>query len=217
MAKTVYSLVLSAEVVAAVDVLAAREGKSRSALVNHILAEYACLSTPEKQQREIVCAVEKNAADEGFRTSISAGGTLTLRTALRYKYNPAVSYVLEMDLAPGGLGNLRVALRTQNQQLQTQLQHFFTLWNQLEGANLPQPPPGQAYSHEGQRYVRALRRPHTHQTGQQAGEAIAAYVSLLDNCLKTFFDFADSGEAARQAATRLYLQTLPGLGFVLDL
>lgn len=217
MAKTVYSLVLSEEVVAAIDGLAAQHGWSRSALINHILAEYANLSTPEKRTRNIVEAVEKTSEEHGFRTAVSAGGMLTLRTALRYKYNPAVSYVVELEENPASMGELRVSLRTQNAALQAQLQHFFALWNELEQTNLPQPPPRQPYNCTQQRYVRALRRGTTEKTAEQCGQEIAAYVALLDDCLKTFFDYTTSAQLAQQEASRLYLQGLQSLGEALEL
>ena len=42
MKKSVYSLVLSDDVVAAVDRTAYQQGVSRSAMINQILAEYVC-------------------------------------------------------------------------------------------------------------------------------------------------------------------------------
>ena len=49
MSKSLYSLILSDEVIARIDRLATRQGTNRSALVNRILAEYCSMVTPEKR------------------------------------------------------------------------------------------------------------------------------------------------------------------------
>ena len=53
MKKSVYSLVLSDEIVDAVDILAYKNGTSRSAMVNSILANYVSYKTPEMRLGEI--------------------------------------------------------------------------------------------------------------------------------------------------------------------
>ena len=58
MKKSVYSLVLSDDVVEAVDRAAYQNGLSRSAMVNQILADYVSYTTPEKRMREIFSQVE---------------------------------------------------------------------------------------------------------------------------------------------------------------
>ena len=59
MKKSVYSLVLSDDVVEAVDRAAYQNGLSRSAMVNQILADYVSYTTPEKRMREIFSQVER--------------------------------------------------------------------------------------------------------------------------------------------------------------
>jgi metal-responsive CopG/Arc/MetJ family transcriptional regulator len=58
MKKTLYSLMLSDDVVQAVDA-AHRMGTSRSNLVNQILAEYVSVPTPERRISDIFTAIEK--------------------------------------------------------------------------------------------------------------------------------------------------------------
>lgn len=53
MKKSLYSLMLSDEVVREIDVAAHRLGTNRSALINRILAEYASVTTPEKRINDI--------------------------------------------------------------------------------------------------------------------------------------------------------------------
>ena len=53
MSKSVYSLVLSDDVVAQIDCAAYALGTSRSNLINQVLAEYVSLITPEKRRKDI--------------------------------------------------------------------------------------------------------------------------------------------------------------------
>ena len=53
MKKTLYSLMLSDEVVAEVDRLAHRLGTNRSNLINQILAEHVNLVTPERRINDV--------------------------------------------------------------------------------------------------------------------------------------------------------------------
>ena len=59
MKKTLYSLMLSEEVVAEVDRLAHRLGTNRSNLINQILAEHVNLVTPERRINDIFSAIEQ--------------------------------------------------------------------------------------------------------------------------------------------------------------
>ena len=54
MNKSVYSIVLSDDVVAQVDRLAYKAGTSRSNMINQILADYVSYITPEKRLRDIL-------------------------------------------------------------------------------------------------------------------------------------------------------------------
>lgn len=57
MKRSVYSLVLSDDVIKAVDKEAYRQGTSRSNLINQILAEQLSCITPEMRMRDIFDAV----------------------------------------------------------------------------------------------------------------------------------------------------------------
>lgn len=209
MAKSVYSLVLSDDIVAAIDAMAARQGFSRSALINRILAEYASVKTPEARLRHVADAAGQ-AAQESFHAVISAGGTLTLRTALRYRYNPTVSYVVVLQDAPDRVGELRVEVRTGSADLQDWLQAFWQVWNNLEASYLPKAPaPGQ-HAESEKRYVRQLRQAGLH--GEELGEAIAAYVTAFDASMKAFLEASQNAGFAAKAAEEAYKQALKTMG-----
>ena len=57
MKKTLYSLMLSEDVVHEVDLLAHKLGTNRSNLINQILAEYVDMVTPERRINDIFSAI----------------------------------------------------------------------------------------------------------------------------------------------------------------
>ena len=140
MKKSVYSLVLSDDVIAEVDRAAYRSGLSRSAMVNRILAEAVSYVTPEKRMREIFSQAEALLTAGGvFQTLLQPSESMmSLRSSLAYKYNPNVRYSVE--LAPGtpASGWLRVSLRSQNAALILYLGQFFRLWTKIEQAYVGQ-------------------------------------------------------------------------------
>ena len=210
MGKSVYSLVLMDDIVAAVDRLAYQQGTSRSNMVNRILAEYVQMDTPENRIRTIFDAV--NAVldtHSALQPMMSAGdAVVAMRSALQYKYNPSVRYVVELYTAGAALGEMRAALRTQNPTLLLYLGQFYRLWDKLEAAYLPGP--RRESSAAGGRYTRRLLCPQSC-TEEQAGEAIAAYVRLFDACLKEFFEHLDEAEHTVAAVQRVYTQNLDAL------
>ena len=64
MEKSLYSLLLSDDVVSEIDRQALRAGLSRSALVNRILAEYASIQTPEMRIDSIFRQMEDLLGDK---------------------------------------------------------------------------------------------------------------------------------------------------------
>ena len=134
MKKSIYSLLLTDDVIAAVDELAYAGGTSRSNMVNQILAEYLSVKTPEMQMRDIFRQIESvmnhhSAFQLQFQPS---DAMLSVRTALAYKYKPTVRYSVELFRAqPQYLGELKVSARTQSAALLQRLEAFFRLWNRL--------------------------------------------------------------------------------------
>ena len=99
MAKTMYSLMLSEDVVNAIDALAHRAGTNRSQMINMILAEYISYRTPEQRMREMFDSMERMLpADSPLQVMLrSSDSMLNLRSALAFKYNPTIRYTLELE------------------------------------------------------------------------------------------------------------------------
>ena len=91
MKKTLYSLMLSDDVVRAVDERAHSLGTNRSSLINQILADYVSITTPERRINDIFHAVEQMLAPSRELVPFFSPRALTmsLKSSLEYKYRPA--------------------------------------------------------------------------------------------------------------------------------
>ncbi|MCD8077074.1 MAG: hypothetical protein LUE63_01615 [Lachnospiraceae bacterium] len=191
MKKSVYSLVLSDDVVRAIDQLAYENNTSRSNLINQILAERVSLATPEMQMRNIFDSMEK-LMDETFQIlNQSSDSMVSIRSPLRYKYKPTLRYSLELYRSAGpATGRLKISFRTQNRQLIDTLNDFFAIWIALESHYLARYfPDGIEYLREDGRLTRELYHPANLPacSGEDVGEAIASYIKMLDSCIKEYF------------------------------
>ncbi len=190
MKKSIYSLVLADEVVAAVDRMAYEMHTSRSNLINQLLAERLSCTTPEMRMRAVFSGMET--LEQQFRVlEQTSAHLLTLQSRLEYKYNPTVRYFVELYRTPqdGDAGRLRVQLRTQNAGLLAATDAFFKLWMLLEKKYLPgthtvvyQLAPG--------KLIRSIRDPGVDE--EIFGMLLRDYVSRFDRYLKAWFAGGDS-------------------------
>ena len=60
MKKSMYSLMLSEQVVEAIDRLALEQNTNRSRLINEILADYLSMVTPEKHIADVFRSIERS-------------------------------------------------------------------------------------------------------------------------------------------------------------
>ena len=195
--KSVYSLVLSDEIVQEIDRLAYEAGASRSAMVNQILADHVRYTTPEKRMREVFSAIEQ----------------MLMRSALDYKYNPSVRYSVELYRnALPMLGELRVSIRSQNSALVLALLQFFKLWTRIETAYIGRV----ECAIEDGRYVRKLRlSENSMPTNEQIGEGIAGYINLLDSAMKLYFQNSNDPALAMASVEKRYVSHIRGGGMIL--
>ncbi len=190
MAKSLYSLMLSDEVVAEVDRLALRAQTNRSNLVNQILAEYCSLLTPEKRIAQIFERVERffdGGELAAFLTPHQP--TMLLKTSLNYRYRPTVRYELRLYPAPvsGTVGELHVSLRTQSEGLLAWMEEFFGRWIPAEAAALEAKGNRPSYNLSPGRFVRSIRLPEG-MDAEAFSDAISSYVQLLDGAMKRSVD-----------------------------
>lgn len=202
MKRSVYSIVLSDDVIKQVDRMAYREGLSRSALINRILAEYVSYVTPEQRMQDIFSkAVEMVGQMEQLQLMLRPSEThMALKSALQYKYNPTVRYSVELYRSGDALGELRVTMRTQSRALLDALNGFFDLWASVEKFSTGAMPP---CSLEEGKYTRVIRQTED-ASGAELGRAIVDYVTLVDSCLKLYFEGLSAGIDVSGEMVRIY-------------
>ena len=214
MNKSVYSLVLSDEIVQEIDRMAYEMGQSRSAMINQVLADYVRYTTPEKRMREVFSAIEQMLLGSVFEPQLQPSESMvSLRSALDYKYNPSVRYSVELyKNARPLLGELRVSVRSQNSALVLAMLQFFKLWTRIETAYIGRV----ECAMEDGRYLRKLRLSDDKDPGNdQIGEGIAAYIRLLDSALKHYFEHLNEPATAMTGVERLYVNYIRGGGMIL--
>ena len=210
MNKSVYSLVLSDEVVEAVDREAYRAGMSRSAYINKLLAEAVSYTTPEQRMNDIFTAVESLMDDGIFRIMPRPSETvLALRSALQYKYKPVIRYGIELYRSFGGsdIGRLKVSLRTQSEALIADFTKFIALWSALEKTYITDHfPDGITYTVEKGRFTRTFCLPPDKQmlSDSEIAAALSEYVKMFDEIIKLYFANSDSEMRAKELAVRRY-------------
>ena len=204
--KSIYSLVLSDEVVDAVDALARSAGMSRSAMINRILAEKVACITPEMRLREILESLARSMTDSFMLAEKPTGSTLSARTSLKYRYKPTVKYSVEIYSENGKrAGELRVSFRSQNPQLIGDLTEFFRCWTELEQKYIADKISGDIlYTIQDGRFTRTLNMPRQSISEDELGEAVANYMAMLDSAMKEYFLCLPDEKNAAIAAENFY-------------
>lgn len=136
MSKSLYSVILTDEIVYEIDRLALRQNTNRSNLINQILAEYVSYVTPEMKITSIFRTIEEliNAGTHLVPEVFPQKSTMSLRGNLDYRYRPTVKYDVELFKTEndGAIGKLSVIFRTQSAELIKRMNDFFKLWCYLE-------------------------------------------------------------------------------------
>jgi len=206
--KSVYSLVLSEDVVEAVDRMAYARGTSRSNLVNQLLADAVGYVTPERRMADILDTLSRQMTGLFQLQEQAADGMLTIRSPLRYRYKPTIRYRVELnrqnDEHPDhAVGLLHASFRTQSKPLIEEAEAFFRCWSELEekyrGISKTD------YSIEdGTWHRRVAVRTNESSTAQQIGEAMGQYIKAVDAALKAWFAALPDREKARDAVEAFF-------------
>ena len=199
MKKNIYSLVLSENVIAAVDRLAYERHTNRSNLINQILAEYVSYETPEKRMQNVFDRMQALLGSTFQPLESTSSTMLTLRSALSYKYNPTVRYQVELYRMPQvAIGELKVSMRTQSATLSLLVMQFFKLWIKIEKEYHPDSVATVTDGRLVKRFVSETL------DSELVADGIAAYVDAFDHALKTFFCYLDQPEIAEANVEKTY-------------
>lgn len=201
MKKSVYSIVLADDVVEAIDNMAYTLGTSRSNLINQILAERVSLMTPEMRMRDIFERIERLMSGGLVTVAQSGGSMMTMKSPLKFKYRPTVNYSIELTRSfQGTVGRLRISLRTQSESLISRITGFFKLWLDIEEKYLRSIlTSGNPWTGGGASFTREFYSPNgSALSDEQLAEAIGGYVSLLDSCLRLYFEQENTASAIEE-------------------
>lgn len=190
MKKTLYSVLLDEDVVREIDRLAHRSGLSRSALVNQILADYVDMTTPERRVSDVFRAIEELLRPDKELVPFFAPNamTMSMKSALDYKYRPTIKYAVELHPAEEGrIGELAVVFRTQSAALLEAMDAFFRIWKRTEDLHLA-PKLGREVvcALYENRFVRELAAPRKNVSVNELAAAISDYVRLFDRLMKGY-------------------------------
>ena len=190
MKKTLYSLMLSDEVVREVDALAHRMGTNRSSLINQILAEYVGYTTPERRINDVLSAIEQLMAPSRELVPFFAPNSMSmsLKSSLEYKYRPTIKYEVELYRGAGeAIGELSVVFRTQSAALIQAMTEFFRLWKRIEDAHLaPLLGSKLSYALYDGKFVRSIAVPDKNCSAEELAAAISDYIQLFDRLMKSY-------------------------------
>ncbi len=127
MSKSIYSLLLSDEVVHQLDMLAATRGLSRSAVIDAILADYAGVSNGDEKMRSVWQEMEKMLARTHTMHFVNNAQTnlAQIVTTLPFKYSPKIRYQLELSGKNDRICAITLNTRTQNPLLTTAFNNFY--------------------------------------------------------------------------------------------
>lgn len=204
MKKTLYSLMLSDDVVREIDALAHRYGTNRSNLINQILAEHVDLVTPERRIRDIFSRMESLLlGDRELVPHVAPNAmSMSLKSSLQYRYRPTVKYSVELFRDhSGALGELSVVFRTQSAELLEAMERYFSVLKSIED-ELVAPHIPIEYALYGGRFTRSICLPGKADYSTEAiAAAISAYIRLFDSLMKAWLGGAD-----RAALRRSYVQ-----------
>lgn len=208
MGKSVYSIVLDDDVIKMIDSLSAKQGTSRSNLINRILAQHISMPTAETIISDIYNSMESFLkGHSSLKVRLPPNGSLiNMRSPLRYKYNPTVKYTVEIFERGEIIGQLKVSMRTQNETLINILDNFFVLWAELEFkyCNIK----SDNFEISRGKLIRLLNYTDCNDYNYY-GTAIANYIDLFDSCMKEFFNYyTTSPSLAIKNTQKFYVENL---------
>lgn len=207
MKKSVYSLVLMDDVVAAIDEMAYALHTSRSNLINQILAEKVALVTPKQHVQTVFDSLSDYLKPyTHFQIQTQADDHMySIKSALRYKYNPTIRYSVYLGQEHGRLsGQLRLISRTQSDVLYYYLNEFIKMWATIEN----EVSPVVWQQEEGTKWLRklsleAFQEPNK---GDGLASSLSQYIKILDDGLKLYFTHLEDEDTQYNQLKQHYIK-----------
>ncbi len=188
MSKSLYSVILTDEIVYEIDRLALRDNTNRSNLINQILAEYVSYTTPEMRINSIFKTIENIINESTYLVPqvLPQKSTMSLKGNLDYRYRPTIKYDVELfkTVEDNSIGRLSVIFRTQSPALLNEINEFFKLWCYLESNVFKK---NVTYTLSEGKFTRSITlNPNKTYSAEEIANAISSYIRLFDECMKNY-------------------------------
>lgn len=206
MSKSIYSLVLDDKLVSMIDALANKQGKSRSAAVNEILARELEYETKEMRSRNMLSIINNTLSESDAFGILMQDTSMLLRSVLAYKYNPTVRYTLEVQ-SKGA--TLRVNVRSRSEVFINRYEAFLNAWYEAENECKR----GELCSYADGRFSRKMYA--LTESTEETAAAMAEYIQSFDNALKSYFIEAENKDAAKNTVEEIYHDYISEYGKIL--
>ena len=200
MSKSVYSVILSDDLVAELDKVAYKNGVSRSTMIDKILSGYLTVETPTTKMENIFSRMERLMGEwSGFRFINQPHVAMaSVQSSLSYRYNPTVKYAVELYNGGEDLGEIKISLRTQSEALISLMEDFYKFYIYLEEKYLGK----REYYYENYRFTRVLKKPSL--SASETGEGIAYFVRSVNYLLNGYFSGLDDVTKTKDILERKY-------------
>lgn len=193
MSKSIYSLVLTDEVISEIDRLAYRKGMSRSALIDSLLAKEISYMTPEMRIKQIINEFQSGLPVDIFMPNMIGNSSISVRSALAYKYNPSLRYSVELVREygeDGYIGTLSIWLRSRSEALNELLKRFFEIWAKAE-ININDRAVFRIDKEKVYRELRLANPTINEISCEEIGGFLSEYVKSINRSIETFFSTSD--------------------------
>lgn len=190
MAKNLYSVILSEELVSLVDELAKKNNTSRSNQINNILANFFSYTTMDMQIDSILGFINNMLSknDEFQFLENNCDRQLSVKTSLDYKYNPSLKYSIELykNLVNDSIGDLKIIYRISSPELRVKLERYFNYIVSFESSVNPTLVKTSMYE---QKFIRQFYiEQDLNFTYDEIAESITEYVNNIDRTLKKYLN-----------------------------
>lgn len=183
-----FMIELADDIATALDAFSRGLGTGQARAVEYILSDYLANGPPEGNAvaRYILRSLDGSERARAQRTTHG----VAMKSWVRHEYRPELRFSLQLSGSPDTLGQLRLALRASDLHTLRRFAQFARDWMELESHYIGQhfAPGAIAYTVEEGLFTRTLLMPSAgaNLTDEQLGEALGAYMRLMDTALKLY-------------------------------
>ncbi len=195
MRQSLYSIMLSSEIIDEIDKLAFKKEVDRSSMLNEILADYLSIKIPQMNLKEVFDMIELNMNSSSiFRVDSNLTDCIiNVKSPIEHEYRPALKYSVEVfNKNDARVGKLKLIYRTYDMHALSRFNNFIDIWISLETHYIHKyfPKNSIKYEVESGRFSRILMIPKdlSPVTNEILSKGICDYIRELDELLKLYLN-----------------------------